>query len=401
MKRNFDQIDAPIDGSCLPRDMYGLILSFVPYEGSNWLNCRLVNKLFLGISKRVQDPSLSTHKSYPCIPNNYAIVWASQRGRAELVKELLQDTRIDPTASYNAALRAACKYGRTEVVKILLQDPRIDPEKSEPDVVKFGCWYGGPFCSPKTAWDEAISGNAYKTAHTGVTIELLKDARLVEKYGIDVITLDFVERGYWKLIPALLGHPLQKDECREGFLWTAIRIGNHPMVREILKFGKCSDFFVPLKMVMKSGFLDIFRELLKYAPMGLILNSLRTAARHGRLDMVIEGLDHCQKLLESSYDPRDLFFEAKNRRRIDIAIYVYKRFPTWHFEHPRYCADIPELFRVMIARWDLYHLEDEGPDLARYMAYCGYTESLQILLQHPRLDVALKVMIEIAITDSQ
>jgi ankyrin repeat protein len=56
-----------------------------------------------------------------------AIRLASQRGHSEVVKLLLEDKRVDPSACNNEAIRWASKNGHLEVVKLLLQDGRVDP----------------------------------------------------------------------------------------------------------------------------------------------------------------------------------------------------------------------------------------------------------------------------------
>ena len=59
--------------------------------------------------------------------NNLAIRWASAKGHVEVVKILLSDKRVDPTADDNYAFQWASEYGQVEVVKILLSDKRVDP----------------------------------------------------------------------------------------------------------------------------------------------------------------------------------------------------------------------------------------------------------------------------------
>jgi len=44
-----------------------------------------------------------------------------------VVKMLLADPRVDPSAGDNFAISMASARGRTDVVKVLLADPRVDP----------------------------------------------------------------------------------------------------------------------------------------------------------------------------------------------------------------------------------------------------------------------------------
>jgi ankyrin repeat protein len=48
-------------------------------------------------------------------------------GYVEVVKLLLNEPRVDPSADDNCAIRLASKNGHFEVVKLLLNDPRGDP----------------------------------------------------------------------------------------------------------------------------------------------------------------------------------------------------------------------------------------------------------------------------------
>lgn len=52
-----------------------------------------------------------------------AIFW----GHYENIKVLLSDSRIDPSANDNLAIKVAARFGRTEIFKLLLKDKRVDP----------------------------------------------------------------------------------------------------------------------------------------------------------------------------------------------------------------------------------------------------------------------------------
>ena len=61
----------------------------------------------------------------PSADNNRAIRYASRKGHIEVVKLLLQDNRVNPLTKTNSAIGYACKYGKVEVVELLLQDNRV------------------------------------------------------------------------------------------------------------------------------------------------------------------------------------------------------------------------------------------------------------------------------------
>lgn len=52
---------------------------------------------------------------------------ASQKGHIEIVKMLLQDTRVNPADHDNSAVKNASAYGHIEVVNVLLNDSRVNP----------------------------------------------------------------------------------------------------------------------------------------------------------------------------------------------------------------------------------------------------------------------------------
>ena len=56
----------------------------------------------------------------------FALIQASLNGRDEIVKVLLADGRVDPSAWNNDAIRWALSQGHFDVVKILLSDHRVD-----------------------------------------------------------------------------------------------------------------------------------------------------------------------------------------------------------------------------------------------------------------------------------
>lgn len=61
---------------------------------------------------------------------------SSQKGHAEIVKELLKSERVDPSEDCNRALRAACAFGHVGVVEVLLRDPRVDSRAMDNEALK-------------------------------------------------------------------------------------------------------------------------------------------------------------------------------------------------------------------------------------------------------------------------
>jgi len=67
------------------------------------------------------------------IKDDESIMYACENGHIEIVKLLLKDSRVNPSANNNAAIFRACKNGHFKIVKILLKNSRIDMKKEEKD----------------------------------------------------------------------------------------------------------------------------------------------------------------------------------------------------------------------------------------------------------------------------
>lgn len=65
-----------------------------------------------------------------------AMATAAERGHVEVVRFLLSQPGIDPTAHENGALRHASDSGHIEVVRALLADPRVDPSWQDNEALR-------------------------------------------------------------------------------------------------------------------------------------------------------------------------------------------------------------------------------------------------------------------------
>lgn len=73
---------------------------------------------------------------------NQTIVVSSQHGHTETVKLLLQYECIDPAFEDNSPFISACKGGHPETVKLLLQDERVDPAAQDDNAIGWACQNG-------------------------------------------------------------------------------------------------------------------------------------------------------------------------------------------------------------------------------------------------------------------
>ena len=108
----------------LPQPIAELVISFV-VSGSkeDRLHTMLVQKNWLWLARRTFYPTKSLR-------------YASLNGRLEVVRELLKDSRVDPSVVNNYAIQWASRNGHLEVVRELLKDSRVDPSASNNYVIQ-------------------------------------------------------------------------------------------------------------------------------------------------------------------------------------------------------------------------------------------------------------------------
>jgi hypothetical protein len=94
----------------LPKDVIELIIGFYPCP--QWFT---LCKQLTPWAYRVISPLDYRNKE------RGSFVWASAYNKVFVVRSLLQDTRIDPAADNNCAIRVACRWNSIEVIQVLLQ----------------------------------------------------------------------------------------------------------------------------------------------------------------------------------------------------------------------------------------------------------------------------------------
>ena len=67
---------------------------------------------------------------------------ACYNGYTDIVKLFLTNSRVDPTADNNCAIRKSSENGHTEVVKLLLADGRADPAADDNWAIRLSSWKG-------------------------------------------------------------------------------------------------------------------------------------------------------------------------------------------------------------------------------------------------------------------
>eukprot|EP01118_Nematostelium_gracile_P002769 TRINITY_DN1306_c0_g4_i2.p1 TRINITY_DN1306_c0_g4~~TRINITY_DN1306_c0_g4_i2.p1 ORF type:complete len:277 (-),score=77.03 TRINITY_DN1306_c0_g4_i2:375-1205(-) len=218
----------------IPRDALSEIFKYFPFKGPNWFHIRLVCKRWnevggktfnpnkvnallrmvrkkneLAIIKLIEDErvdqrmitiiwafnqnylrlftSLMKRGDDPSLQENVIFRTASENGNMEIVKELLEDKRVNAGARREEAMRMACKNGHLNIVKMLLQDKRRDPSAVENEAIRWACTNGhleivnvlldDERVNPSACYNEAIRW-ASAHGHLQVVEKLLEDERV-------------------------------------------------------------------------------------------------------------------------------------------------------------------------------------------------------------------------------
>ena len=94
---------------------------------TNTLNTIFKELIEANIHLEVVKLLLANDKVDPSADNNRAIRFTSQNGHLEIVKLLLANDKVDPSADNNYAIRLASLNGHSEIVKLLLANDKVDP----------------------------------------------------------------------------------------------------------------------------------------------------------------------------------------------------------------------------------------------------------------------------------
>jgi ankyrin repeat protein len=131
------------------------------------------------------------HVVDPAHQNNNSIRVACMNEHIEVVKLLLNDTRVNPATCNNEVLRAASKYERVDMMKLLMSDTRVDPSDNRNETIRLASDRGhikavrlllsNKRVDPSDKWNEAIR-MASKNGHVEV-VKLLMNHKRVEPFA--------------------------------------------------------------------------------------------------------------------------------------------------------------------------------------------------------------------------
>lgn len=86
---------------------------------------KLVKELILNNDVVSLNKILQNNKGSLSFFNSYSLIFAANKGYYEIVELLINDKRIDPTKTENAAIILSNNKEHTDIVEILFKDQRV------------------------------------------------------------------------------------------------------------------------------------------------------------------------------------------------------------------------------------------------------------------------------------
>lgn len=162
------------DCSCMPEipnEIIAIIFTFIPNDTSNWMNTMLVCKRFLSIGSIIFSPASE---------DNRYLINACRSGDYRLVKLLLRDARVNPSARHNTPFFSSISNGYHEITSLLLSDRRM----TSPQLDTINPFYYIPDCSEKQMITTRLllnSGKVDPSEHGNIALHW---TLLAKKYNI-------------------------------------------------------------------------------------------------------------------------------------------------------------------------------------------------------------------------
>jgi hypothetical protein len=180
----------------------------------------------------------------PFILNNFPIRWAAENGEVEMVRHLLNNIFIDPSANENYAIRLASSNGHIEVVKLLLSDERVDPSANGNYAIRW----------------------ASENGHVKVVRLLLSDERIDpsddENYAIKWASVN----GHVEVVRLLLSDERVDPSANRNFaIRLASKNGHIEVVRLLMsdeRVDPSADTNYAIKWASVNGHIEVVRLLL-------------------------------------------------------------------------------------------------------------------------------------------
>lgn len=224
---------------------------------------------------------------------DWAIIYASTNGYADIVKMLLQYPYVDPTVGKNLPIRRAAENGHVEVVRLLLQDSRVDPAADYNYAIEY----------------------AVKNGHTEVVRLLLQDDRVDPEERVNSLIQYPATDGYTEIVRLLLQHPNVDPTANDNHaILFAVKNNHVDIVRLLLQDGRADPAAFnnyAINYAAEHGYVEVVHLLLQDQRVNPAVDDnypIRQASDHGHVEIVKLLLQH------PSVDPA-----AKNNSAIRVA----------------------------------------------------------------------------------
>jgi ankyrin repeat protein len=211
----------------------------------------------------------------PSVNDNFAIQLAAENGHIEVVKLLLADDRVDPSARGNYAIRFAAETGHIEMVKLLLTDDRVDPSDNNNYAIQLAAYYGHTEVVKQLLADKRVDPSAEDNyairhaalkGHTEVVKLLLTDKKVDPSADDNYAIIYATENGHIEVVKLLLADKRVDPSAEYNF---AIRYAADNGHTEIVKLLLADDRVDPsaddnfaIRYAAYYGYTEIVKILL-------------------------------------------------------------------------------------------------------------------------------------------
>ena len=241
---------------------------------------------------------LADHRVDPSANDNYAIRISSSHGNLEVVKLLLADPRVDPSDNHNYSIRNASNNGHLEIVKLLLTDPRVDPSNGNNYAIRMAAQHGYFEIVSRLLQDPRVDPSVYDNdaiimaskSHYDVVELLMKDPR-VDPSDQNNTAIKSATR--FDIVKLLLLDPRVDPSVNDDFaIRDASKHGYHEIVKLLLAdhhVNPSADSNVAIHDASRNGNLEVVKLLLadpRVDPSDFDNYAIKIALQNGHLEVV-------------------------------------------------------------------------------------------------------------------
>jgi len=214
-----------------------------------------------------------------------SLVGAARQGRADVVRLLLQSTRIQHIPStyfIHQMFDMACRGDRTEIVELILNEPRLD------------------HCVGSNGSQALIEVS--ELGHTSIVRLLLDDVRVDPAYKNNAALNAAASYGRYDIVQMLISHPAVDPYVQM----------DHFIKDPVLVFAAC-----------KYGWVDLLKQIIldeKFMSIDMNQVPIITACERGQIEVVKLCLElrHTSKFFDPTYASFTPLIRACNNGHLDI-----------------------------------------------------------------------------------